>query len=129
MATKTVEIEGVGQITLYKRRGVRNIRLSIASAGKIRVTMPYWAPYQAAISFVKSKSAWIAAEAAKRQIILPDGHIIGKSTELKFISDPAAKSIRTKLIDNTARVTLPPGKTYDHALTRSKPPGKSRSAP
>ena len=42
MATKIVEIPEIGAVTLYKRRGNRSLRLSVAADGEIRVSLPSW---------------------------------------------------------------------------------------
>ena len=60
MATKQVNLPNIGPVMLYKRRGNRSLRLSIASDGEVRVSMPYWLPYKACETFAIAKSRWIA---------------------------------------------------------------------
>lgn len=44
---------------LTKRRSNRNLRLSISSAGTIRLSMPYWTPYSAGIIFINKHQKWV----------------------------------------------------------------------
>lgn len=106
MAQKLVDIPGVGRVTLAKRKGSRNLRITIRPDGSVRVGMPAWAPYEAGIRFAKSRADWIAKhrpETAK--LLLSDGVRIGKSYRLEFCSVPGLKSPRAKLADNRIIVT------------------------
>jgi predicted metal-dependent hydrolase len=98
MAQKIVSLPGIGEVILAKRRGTRNLRLSIAADGRIRVGMPYWAPYQTGISFVLSRADWINKHAPAAGVpLLSDGMHIGKSFRLSFITDSTAVSPRSRI--------------------------------
>ena len=96
MPVKRVEIANIGSVKLVKRRGVRSIRLSISHDGEVRVSMPYWVPYVAAIEFAKSKGEWIVS---KRIINKPisDGGLIGKTHQINFFPQQQRKSIATRI--------------------------------
>lgn len=84
MATKHIELAGVGQITLVKRRGNRSLRLSITPTG-VRVSMPTWTPFSAGQAFAQSHIMWIQAELAKQsKPPLESGQKIGKLHYLRF---------------------------------------------
>jgi predicted metal-dependent hydrolase len=84
MATKTIELAGVGPITLIKRSGNRTIRLTVTPTG-VRVSMPKWTPYSAGQAFAKQHAEWILAERAKQTgPILESGQRIGKLHYLRF---------------------------------------------
>jgi predicted metal-dependent hydrolase len=87
MAQKTVYVPEIGELILSKRRGATNMRLSINAAGKVRVGMPYWAPYQSGILFAKSKADWINKHLASHSDqLLKNGDLIGKSHRLQFVT-------------------------------------------
>jgi predicted metal-dependent hydrolase len=86
MAQKTVFVPEIGELVLSKRRGATNMRLSINAAGKVRVGMPYWAPYHAGVAFAKSKADWISKNLARHSNrLLEDGDLIGKSHRLQYV--------------------------------------------
>jgi len=84
MASKIANIAGIGPVNLYKRRGSRAIRLSFGHDGSVRVTVPYWLPYQAGIEFARSKADWIAKNRPAAGTMLKDGDRIGKAHQLIF---------------------------------------------
>ena len=84
MATKIIELDGVGQVTLIKRRSNRSLRLSVTPKG-VRVSMPTWTPFSAGITFAASHRLWIQAELAKQaRPELESGQKIGKMHYLRF---------------------------------------------
>ncbi len=79
MPQKTFEAEGIGKIVVYKRRGARNIRLSINSRRQVKVTLPNYIPYSTGLKFALGKKEWIAKHLLTPQASLSDGDGIGKS--------------------------------------------------
>jgi predicted metal-dependent hydrolase len=59
MATKVLELSGIGTVSISKRSGQKSIRISI-SGGKIKVSQPSWLPYSAGEAFAHSRREWIA---------------------------------------------------------------------
>ncbi len=97
---KHIVIEGLGPITLRKRRGSRSIRLRITAEGVVEVSLPAWLPYQSGLDFAMSRKEWIK----KHQVtpsILAHKQRIGRSHRLLFvpsrISQPTA-SVRANLV-------------------------------
>lgn len=98
MAQRQVYIDGIGEVTLTKRRGTRNLRLSINASGRIRVGLPYWTPYSTGINFAKSRKDWINEQQVLNQHAqLRDGMKIGKAHSLYFNHAPQATSIKTRI--------------------------------
>lgn len=90
MSQKTVEIPDIGPVILAKRRGAKNMRLTILPNGRLRVSMPVWVPYSAGVAFAAARREWIAQHSAQpSSTVLKDGQRIGKSYRLKFVSRPA----------------------------------------
>ncbi len=98
MAQKTVDIPGIGEVVLSKRRGARNMRLSVNGAGKVRVGMPTWTPYSAGIVFAKKRADWIQKQLSTHfDDLLNEGDLIGKAHRLHFIVDPNVKTLSAKI--------------------------------
>ena len=98
MATRQVFIDGSGQVTLAKRRGTRNLRLSINASGRIRVGLPYWVPYKTAINFAKGRRDWITEQQILNQrAVLRGGFKVGKAHTLYFYKDLKLKTIKIRL--------------------------------
>src|SRR3990167_2104620 len=115
MAQKLAYIDGIGDVTLAKRRGTRNLRLSINPSGRIRVGLPYWLPYKAATAFAKSRRDWIAEQQVLNQhALLRHGLKIGKAHRLYFNQEPDAQVIKTRVDKISVRISSP----YDEQDSR-----------
>lgn len=98
MSQKKVWLPELGEIVLSKRRGSKNLRLSIAADGRIRVGMPTWVPYAAGISFAKSRSEWVNQHReTHKKHLLADKARIGKSYRLNYVFDDTVAKTRTRL--------------------------------
>lgn len=113
MATKQVNVPGIGMVTLYKRRGNRSLRLSIGHDGEIRVSLPYWLPYTAGEQFVRSKQAWIVMHQPKKQTVLQNGQSIGKAHRLYFNPDATLTKPKTYVGKTEVHIALPLGMLTD----------------
>lgn len=114
MAAKVYNLDGIGEVTVYKRRGTRRLNLRIVS-GKIRVTQPTWLPYAAGVQFATTNQAWIAKQRIKQpSVSLDDGMQIGKHHILNI--SPGAEQLRTRITDNELIIHLPPHMSV-HDLT------------
>jgi len=111
MASKTIELAGVGPVTLTKRAGSRSIRLSITTRG-VRVSMPFYTPFSVGQAFVARHTGWIQSELAKRQPLpFTEGQRIGKLHILHFERIPAARSVTSRVTGTTIVVKLAPEDT------------------
>jgi predicted metal-dependent hydrolase len=107
MAVKEFSLDAVGTVFVYKRRGAKNIRLSVNSDGKVRVTIPPWLPYKAGLAFAEKKSAWLVAQ--KPQEGFTDGQRLGKFHTLHIESRKELARIQTRVTDTEAFVLYPHG--------------------
>jgi predicted metal-dependent hydrolase len=106
MAQKTVWLPEVGELILSKRKGTKNIRLSISPAGKVRVGLPPWAPYSMGINFAQSRAEWINKhKGAKPKLPLEHGVRIGKSYRLEYMFDPVSQKTSARLQGLAIKVT------------------------
>lgn len=107
MAFKEFQLDGLGAVTVYKRKGSRSIRLSIRSDGSLRVTIPTWTPYAAGLTFAQSRTAWIQRhKPAVRQNLKPDQHI-GKAHRLRFVPSLEVAKPASRIRQSEITVTYP----------------------
>lgn len=94
MAVKLYEIENIGTVHVYKRRGTSSMRLSITADGKVRLIIPSWSTYASGLAFARSRELWIRNNRPERREILSHGQHIGKAHKLYFESAdiPSPKS-------------------------------------
>jgi predicted metal-dependent hydrolase len=107
MATKQIQIPEIGTVTLYKRRGNRSLRLSVAADGGIRVSLPSWVPYKAGEQFARSKAEWIAVHRRTAPAGLHHGQAIGKAHRLHFEPSAVSAKVTTRLRQNRVEITHP----------------------
>ena len=94
MACKKFRIDDDTVVTVYKRRTNRSIRLTLASDGSIKVTVPLWTPYYAGVRFAQSRLQWIKDNRPHSEPLV-DGQAIGKAHRLRFqASSAATKPVR-----------------------------------
>lgn len=121
MATKQVTIPDIGLVTMYKRRGNRSIRLSVAANGEVRVSLPSWVPYKAAEEFVKTKRHWIETnQVQQHRTLITQGQRIGKNHRIYFTAQPGAPKTTTRLLSTEIYVTHPAHIDPAHESVQSK---------
>lgn len=104
MPVKIIDIEAIGPVHFYKKRGLKNIRLSFTAAGQIRVTLPAWTPYQAAVSFTSSKRDWILKNMPSKPQPLTDGLFIGGGYTMRLVATDEVEGVTTQLLGKTILV-------------------------
>lgn len=114
MSSRQIQLPNVGTVTLYKRKGNRSLRLSVATTGEVRVSLPYWLPYKAAEQFATSKLAWILAHQNRNIASLKPGQAIGKAHRLVFTPSAQAVRVTTRLKPNTVEISHPLQYDYLH---------------
>jgi predicted metal-dependent hydrolase len=78
MKAKEFVLDEQTTIKVYKRSSSRSIRISLDPSGEVRVSIPNWVPYKAAVEFAKSKREWIKAKRPQIKL-LEDNQRIGKN--------------------------------------------------
>lgn len=107
MTQKVVTLPEIGEVILQKRNGSRSLRISIAATGKVKVTMPIWAPYEMGKQFANSKRSWVVKHRPEMQPI-NTGIRVGKAHRIEFIISASTTAPRSTMIGNTIRVFIPP---------------------
>jgi predicted metal-dependent hydrolase len=106
MSQKTVELTGIGPVILAKRRGAKNLRLTILPNGRVRVSMPIWVPYSTGINFATARKDWIASHtASSTTTLLKQGQRIGKSYRLNFKPGSPNSATQARLGINSITIT------------------------
>jgi predicted metal-dependent hydrolase len=118
MAYKQFSLDEQTSVTIYKRRASRNLRLTVAPNGEVRVSIPAWAPYRAGLEFARSRRDWIARQGRER-LLLRDGQAIGKAHRLRLVAEPAARKVSTRLKQNEVRVSYPANISPDDAAIQT----------
>ncbi|MDB5181779.1 MAG: hypothetical protein JWP13_542 [Candidatus Saccharibacteria bacterium] len=106
MAVKSFELDKVGTVQVIKRKGAKSLRLSIAADGKVRVTIPSWATYSAAVDFANARADWIEVNRPQQKGLLTHGQHIGKAHRLVFQTAPG-EIVRTRLSGSEIRIIRP----------------------
>ncbi len=119
MGVKHIQLPNIGDITLYKRRNSRSLRLSITSSGEVRVSMPHWVPYKSGAVFASSKAAWIETMRDQHRTLLKNGQAIGKAHHLYF-SQTTASRITNRLRDQEIRIGLPKNVNEQHPEAQAR---------
>jgi predicted metal-dependent hydrolase len=114
MAFKRFALDDI-TVTIYKRRGSRNLRVTVRPDGEVRVSIPAWAAYPVGVQFARSRLDWIRAQLQATSLpSLRDGQSIGKAHHLYFMSSAAVTAPRTRLQPSAITVTHPPHLTSEH---------------
>ena len=107
MSVKTYEIENIGRVNISKRRNVRHLSLSVQPNGIVKVSIPYWLPYQAGVDFAQSKTDWINSKMTPK-VYLYSGQQIKGAHKLLFLPDPSVTKPRARVMSKAVVVTHPP---------------------
>jgi predicted metal-dependent hydrolase len=117
MAYRKFEIEDIGPVKIYKKKGVRNVRLSINHDGDIRVSLPFWAPYKLGIEFVNARKEWII-DKTTAPLELRNGMRIGKTHTLHLIPAISGTRISTRVTTTKITVRIPAGTAINDELAQ-----------
>jgi predicted metal-dependent hydrolase len=119
MAQKSFALNERTKITIFKRRGNRNLRLSIGHDGDVRVSIPAWAPYKAGVDFARARLDWIEKHTNIRQSgVLHTGQAIGKAHRLRFVASASAVKVSTRVYAGDVIITHPDSLDHDEAAVQ-----------
>lgn len=120
MATKTIELTGVGPVTLVKRSGNRSIRLTVTPSG-VRVSMPKWTPFSAGHAFALQHTSWIRQELEKQTSPqLESGQRIGKIHYLRFEQVLGSQPVSSRVTSTEIIVKLRSGESIGSPDVQSR---------
>lgn len=97
MAVSETIIEDVGTVRIFRRRGLKYIRISIAADGSIRLSIPWYVSKAAGIRYLRSKSDWIRKHSQTRPVKpWADGRQLSRDYLLSLHTAPGSRSTRRK---------------------------------
>jgi predicted metal-dependent hydrolase len=102
---KTYEVDGIGLVSVYKRRGAKSLSLRLDDKNRVKVTIPSWTPFIAGAEFAKSRQKWIS-EHQRTETVLANGQAIGKAHHLRFVST-TGKKVTSRIRGTEVFVGLP----------------------
>lgn len=117
MAFKQFMLDEHLNVTIYKRKASRSLRLSITPNGEARVSIPAWAPYSAGLRFAQSRYAWIIAQQRPSNLLVA-GQAIGKAHHLHYVSDKSATKVSSRVLASEIRVTHPDNVAFQSAAVQ-----------
>lgn len=107
MAFKQFTVGGELPVTIYKRRSSRHVRLTVASDGQVKVSIPAWAPYRSGLLFAESRLDWIKSQ-KRPESRLSDGQAVGKAHRLRLVPHSDATKVTSRIKRNEIIVNYPP---------------------
>ena len=113
MAVKHVEVAGLGTVSIYKRRDSRSLRLSISGPGKIRVTIPAWASFNAGLQYAERQANWIHAHQPAAAPSLASDYRVGKEHQLLFMRSSTSNKPTKSLSKATIIIKYPASLSQD----------------
>lgn len=107
---KIIQVPGIGEVLLVKRRGATRLRISVSPRRGVVVSMPWLLPYAVAEKFLLSKRQWVAA-VLERQAVQQQKAVQGGKTasvpsdpvELETMREAARAALVPKLREAAAR--------------------------
>lgn len=116
MAYKQFQIDDQTAVTIYKRKSSKSLRLSIASSGEVKISIPLWVPYSAGITFAKSKLDWIKSQKRPNNLLV-NRQLIGKAHHLIFTTGQSNK-ISSRIVGSEVRVIHPENSVISEPLVQ-----------
>ncbi len=117
MASKTIYFDDIGDVTFTKRHGARNIKIRIVGS-QVRVSLPAWAPYSSATSYVKQRADWINQNRQQVSMLRND---INFGKDLRLIVKPTESSrISSKFTNGVLIIKMPRDRDIESAYIQSK---------
>jgi len=116
MISKTVLVDGIGNVLLIKKCKVKNINIKLYAEGSVKVTLPVYSSYSQAIKVVRSKTPWILKQretlikrAQEKQIIINSDTVFPYlKHKIKFVP---GRNNRTgiEIYNGTLKILYPDG--------------------
>jgi predicted metal-dependent hydrolase len=118
MSHKIFALDAEREVTVYKRKSARHLRLTIDPRGNIKVSIPTWVPYQAGLDFAVSKQTWIKANHQTKGA-LKNGQPVGKAHHLEFTKDISKTKPTSRTLANTILISYPPHLSDDNPAVQA----------
>ena len=111
---KIIQVPGIGEVLLVKRRGATRLRISVSPRRGVVVSMPWLLPYAVAETFLMSKRQWVVSamerQALQRQMAVHGGKtasVPSDPVKLERMREAARAALVPKLLSAAARYGFP----------------------
>ena len=111
---KIIQVPGIGEVLLVKRRGATRLRISVSPRRGVVVSMPWLLPYAVAETFLMSKRQWVVSamerQALQRQMVVHGGKtasVPSDPVKLERMREAARAALVPKLLSAAARYGFP----------------------
>lgn len=111
-----IEVTGIGPVTVYRRKGMRSIRISVSQSGVIKLSLPFNVSLQKGLAFLQTKKDWVTKHAPE-PLALDDGATIGRSHTLRLHTGTGTK-LKSVRIANELHVYVPEHLNFDEVQTK-----------
>ncbi len=106
VASSEVIVKNIGTVKIFRRKGLKNIRLTLGHDGIIRLSIPWYVPRSAGLRFLNSKHEWIKKHQKQPPAGWQDGQKLANTYTLKIINTDK-KLAGTALLNDTFEVHVP----------------------
>lgn len=93
MASSFTYLEDIGRVRIYRRRGLRNIRITIEHDGSVRLSIPWYVPKSAGLNYLRNKKKWIKEHQAGISRGWEDGQRLTESYILKINQHSGSRAL------------------------------------
>ncbi|HEX5456732.1 MAG TPA: SprT family zinc-dependent metalloprotease [Candidatus Saccharimonadales bacterium] len=88
MSTSETYVEGVGKVRIFRRKGLKNLRITVSRDGSLRLSIPWYVPKAAGMAYLHSKKDWIKKYQQETSHEWTDGQVLTKSHRLSLKESP-----------------------------------------
>ena len=97
----------IGEVVIFRRKGLKNMRLRIDHNNTIKLSLPWFVPVGAGLLFIKSKAGWLELQ-KQVPVIFSDGMLFGRGQQLRIL--PTANTRPSSSVrGETLTIKLPHG--------------------
>jgi predicted metal-dependent hydrolase len=115
MKSKTIELDGIGQILFERSNRAKRINISVKPFRGVRVAVPYRVSFDKALQFAQSKKSWIRKHMNKMRAVEEENeNFIKNSTEIN------RAEARKKLVNRLNELSEKHGFTYNKVFMRNQ---------
>lgn len=110
MALSELDVDGLGRVTIFRRKGLKYLRVSVGRDGSIRLSIPWYVPKSMGIKYLISKKEWIKKHRAASFSGWKDGQQLTEKYHLRLhFTD--AKRTSSKKEEGKLTIFIPQDKT------------------
>lgn len=106
MATSKIQVEGIGTVSLFRRKGLKYIRISIGRNGEIKLSLPWYVSKSVGLRYLISKKEWILQHKTAPFEGWKNGQSLTEDYRLS-IAETDRKVVRSRLAADVLEVHVP----------------------